>query len=1041
MIFCNLFFSFSPISLVQLVKAEESTSSESSSSAESEIIAPVVSSESSESSNSSESVASSSASSSESSTTSESSLIQVSEIKTTEPDVFDSIASTLYTIAPFIFTDKPDYSPTDNVVISGNGLAINTLYIIVVSSTDEPAITHTDNFTTSSTGSFTYDYQLDGNYRPNYIVQIKDNDGNIVSSTTFTDSRTINSVTLNGGSSVTVLPGESITVSVNATVSGSTAWGSTSWQLSLFPLIPSCKNTPNHNANGTYTETFTVTAPSFPGTYNSYFRIHSGDSCSILGQSSLYTISNSIHVVVPDLKVTKTNDVSGVATVGNTFNWILEVSNVGHATAVFGNNSNVLLDNLPILGESYGSPEVTLGDGVIGSLSCSISSSFLSFNTLNCTTNSLSIPVGSVVQVKIPVTPSSEGTIRNPRLLGLCLVDPSNSVSEENELNNSCEVNTVKVIIEPTLTITKSATNEVNNSHTFEVKFGQNDSDSFIPVPLHTFVTVSIASTDPSVAVIDDNCSNPGTINGICTYTINSSSAGIYTASATASVEYFGRVFEISTTESAVKTYVDGKIVLTPEEAYNNILVAHEVTATVTKNPGKGEVSASDELVTFSLPTNDSEASFVEDINTCTTNELGKCSVSINSSKPGNVKIQANVDVHVGELTLNRTSAEVSKIYQAGRITIVKKTLPELSHVQFKFNTPYRDDILLKDGESYDSGYLALGEYGISEDVPEGWTLSNIDCVNNNENLSRLTSVEKELLNGTYIELGANDDYTCTFTNVRNPFITISTTNVDLVGAEHTFTIKFGQEGSFYPVPDGTKVIVKVSPEGYIPLVDTCSATGTIGGYCTYTITSLVTAIYTATASGNVTIDGKKFVVLTGDGETSNDGVAKETYVDGKIVISPDSSIDNVNTTHTISANVTKDIGAGFKASIGSVLTFSLKNNSFGAYFVGGINTCTTDSSGTCSVKISSANIGTLQIQATASITEANLTFERQSNLVSDQFISGSVLGASDGKVLAVTGDQINLNAGIIFLALAIALVYLVSSKHKGKKNKGIFVK
>ncbi len=85
-------------------------------------------------------------------------------------------------------TDKGDYAPTDTVIITGSDLLPEHSYILYLSSTDPPAVNFSAEVTTNEQGSFIYSYQLDGNYRPNYSVELKDEVGNIVASTTFTDA-------------------------------------------------------------------------------------------------------------------------------------------------------------------------------------------------------------------------------------------------------------------------------------------------------------------------------------------------------------------------------------------------------------------------------------------------------------------------------------------------------------------------------------------------------------------------------------------------------------------------------------------------------------------------------------------------------------------------------------------------------------------------------------------------------------------------------------------------------------------------------------
>ena len=49
-----------------------------------------------------------------------------------------------------------------------------------------------------------------------------------------------------------------------------------------------CVDHANHAGPGTFTETFTITAPAAAGTYNLYLYAYNGDACGS-GQSALFT--------------------------------------------------------------------------------------------------------------------------------------------------------------------------------------------------------------------------------------------------------------------------------------------------------------------------------------------------------------------------------------------------------------------------------------------------------------------------------------------------------------------------------------------------------------------------------------------------------------------------------------------------------------------------------------------------------------------------------------------------------------------------------
>jgi hypothetical protein len=87
-----------------------------------------------------------------------------------------------------LITDKPDYAPTDTALITGSNLLPNTTYILTVSSTDNPSTSKDASVMSDDNGVFAYAYQLDGNYRPNYKAELKDETGTVVATTTFTDT-------------------------------------------------------------------------------------------------------------------------------------------------------------------------------------------------------------------------------------------------------------------------------------------------------------------------------------------------------------------------------------------------------------------------------------------------------------------------------------------------------------------------------------------------------------------------------------------------------------------------------------------------------------------------------------------------------------------------------------------------------------------------------------------------------------------------------------------------------------------------------------
>lgn len=112
-------------------------------------------------------------------------------------------------------------------------------------------------------------------------------------------ARTVTSATLNGTTSVTVAPGAAITTVVDVTTDGSglaSRWYSTGWSISTTaPGAVTCVDHANHSGAGGYSETFSISAPATPGTYNAYFIAYSDDACSA-NASATYTMTNAVTV-------------------------------------------------------------------------------------------------------------------------------------------------------------------------------------------------------------------------------------------------------------------------------------------------------------------------------------------------------------------------------------------------------------------------------------------------------------------------------------------------------------------------------------------------------------------------------------------------------------------------------------------------------------------------------------------------------------------------------------------------------------------------
>jgi hypothetical protein len=350
----------------------------------------------------------------------------------------------------------------------------------------------------------------------------------------------------------------------------------------------------------------------------------------------------------------------------------------------------------------------------------------------------------------------------------------------------------VKRYVSGTISIVQTQTNEVGQPHTFTITVTQAPGSA----PPATTANISTNITPAGFTPVGTTCGASVPFIGntaTCTVTINSNSAGVFTANATA-------VFTIDTetitrttnglngnSGPAVKTYVDMSIAISPLMDTNPVGEAHVFTVTVKKYPA----TASGATVNISRvvsPTPD-----LANTTTCGTmvafsGDTATCTVTINSSTPGTFTVNATAVATIGGVLLTRDtdpltpavsgpngSGPATKLYVASVLRIKKVTVPSGDTQSFTFSPTGGwnggANFGLTDGQTKSSAPLAPNTYGANETVPEGWDLTSRVCVNTvggtNHNFSLVGS------NGVSVDLAANDDVTCTFTNTKRGRILI----------------------------------------------------------------------------------------------------------------------------------------------------------------------------------------------------------------------------------------------------------------------------
>ena len=222
-------------------------------------------------------------------------------------------------------------------------------------------------------------------------------------------------------------------------------------------------------------------------------------------------------------------------------------------------------------------------------------------------------------------------------------------------------------------------------------------------------------------------------------------------------------------------------------------------------------------------------------------------------------------------------------------------------------------------------------------------------------------------------------------------------TATNAVGHAHTITAMSsrttgcrrcaGGDGAtgFGPAPNGTLVtfsLVNNTAGATFVGGNTCTTTA---GTCTVQINSSTAGSVNIHATTTFLVGGVSLTRATGTGGL-NSADANKVYVDAQIDLTPLTATNAVGDPHTITAHVQQDDGlpagapgdgvTGFgPAPNGTLVTFSLVNNTAGASFVGG-NTCTT-TAGTCTVQINSSTAGSVNIHATTTFLVGGVSLTR----------------------------------------------------------------
>jgi hypothetical protein len=182
------------------------------------------------------------------------------------------------------------------------------------------------------------------------------------------------------------------------------------------------------------------------------------------------------------------------------------------------------------------------------------------------------------------------------------------------------------------------------------------------------------------------------------------------------------------------------------------------------------------------------------------------------------------------------------------------------------------------------------------------------------------------------------------------------------VGADHDLTVTVMTAGGNIAT-GGAEVTASISGVGSItsPNPSDTNGAGTMTGTTTVTITSLVTGLSTvdATASIGIDVDGDGVADITltrsTDGTTpftlTNSDDADKRWVDARLSLTPEQAANQVGTTHTLTACLEIDYGAGagfVAAGAGETINFTIVSDTASSALgapsgTTGADGCTTD--------------------------------------------------------------------------------------------------
>ncbi len=602
-----------------------------------------------------------------------------------------------------------------------------------------------------------------------------------------------------------------------------------------------------------------------------------------------------------------------------------------------------------------------------------------------------------------------------------------------------------------------AAVNAVGTAHTFHVTVTAFPPEGTTPV----FAAI-VTSVTPAPSSISTTCADP-TVDGnvaTCTITINSTTAGVFTANARATVVMGGVTAEPDTAGDsgtggsgpAVKRYVDASIRLSPPSALNEVGTAHTVTVTVTAIPSGATPVSFGSITTSVSPTPD-----LQNGSTCAapsvSGDTATCTVTINSSTTGAFTFNAAADVTMGGVTVHRATdgnfgtggtGPAQKYYGGASIAITPAGAVNEVGTEHVFHvtvtaTP-ADDATVSLTTITTSVSPAPSSSSSTCDSPvragNVWTC---DVTIDNTSAGAFTANAIAVLQMDGLTLTRSTSGTSgpagsgpAVKQYIDASITIApAAGVNEVDHSHTFAVTVtAMPGGATPVSFGTiTTSIDPTPDGTeVSTCDTPSGTGNTRS-CTVTIDSSTAGTFTANAAATVTM-GEVTVSRSTSGNSGSDGSgpAVKNFVDASIAIGPANAVNQTGTLHTFTVTVTAD-----PAGASPVIFSNINVSVLPTPDLENTNTCAepagTGNTRTCTVTINSSSEGTFTASASVDVTMGGVIVHRSTAADSGPHGSGpatKVYVSPTGAVLAETsGPGAGILAGVGLLLLAAFIGFL----------------